>query len=283
MQLEDGTITTELVERVLQRLGLENYPGNDLTGLKTLYKRWCRKVPFDNLQKRLYLSAGGLGPMPGHTAKDFFTDWLAYGTGGTCWAVSHALHDLLLALGFEVRRVSATMLTSPTVRGPNHGTVVVTLDGDQYLVDGSMLTERPIPLKEGVPGRTQHPAAQIQFEKRAEQWQFFCRPLHLLDGVWCRIDAIDVSVSAYDQYYEGTRAWSPFNFALNARINTQDQVTGIMADQKIIIKSNGQATSEPIKNLERVKFLVEHVGIAEEIIARLPADEPLPPPPDRPS
>jgi arylamine N-acetyltransferase len=276
-------ITLQLVEQVLQKLGLQKHPGNDLSGLETLYGQWCRKVPFDNLQKRLFFSAGGKGPLPGHTANNFFRDWLAYGTGGTCWAVSHALYDLLQALGFEVRRASGTMLTSPTVRGPNHGTVVLILDGAQCLIDGSMLTERPLPLKEGVPGKAQHPAAQIQFEKCAEQWQFFCRPLHLLDGVWCRIDAIDVSVSAFDQYYEGTRAWSPFNFALYARINTQDQVTGIIADQKITIKSDGQATSELLQSADRVKFLVEQVGIAEEIIHRLPADEPLPPRAVRPS
>ena len=276
-------ITPQLVEQVLAKLGLQKQPENDLAGLETLYGRWCRKVPFDNLQKRLFFSAGGEGPLPSHTANNFFQDWLTYGTGGTCWAVSHALHDLLQVLGFEARRASGTMLTSPTVRGPNHGTVIVTLDGAQYLIDGSMLTERPLPLEEGSPGDAQHPAAQIQFEKRAEQWHFFCRPLHLLDGVWCRIDAINVSVSAFDQYYEGTRGWSPFNFALNARINTQNQVTGIIADKKITIKPDGQATCEVMQGAERVKFLVEQVGIAEEIIARLPADEPLPPPPGGPS
>jgi N-hydroxyarylamine O-acetyltransferase len=272
-------ITPQLVEQVLAKLGLQKQPGNDLAGLETLYGRWCRKVPFDNLQKRLFFSDGGKGPLPGNTANNFFRDWLAYGTGGTCWAVSHALHDLLQALGFEVQRASGTMLISPTVRGPNHGTVVASLHGAQYLIDGSMLTEHPLPLKEGIPGEAQHPAAQIQFEKRAEHWQFFCRPLHLLEGVWCRIDATDVSVSAFDQYYEGTRAWSPFNFALYARINTQDQVTGIIADQKIAIEPDGQATSEAMQSAERVKFLVEQVGIAEEIIAKLPADEPLPPRP----
>ena len=143
-----------------------------------------------------------------------------------------------------LQKLGLTMLTSPTVRGPNHGTVVVTLDATQYLIDGSMLTERPLPLQEGSPGQALHPAAQIRFEKRADQWQFFCRPLHRLAGVWCRIDAIDVSVSAFDQYYEGTRAWSPFNFALYARINTQDQVTGMIADQKITIKPDGEAASE---------------------------------------
>ena len=276
-------ITPQLVEQVLAKLGLQKHPGNDLTGLKTLYGQWCRKVPFDNLQKRLFFSNGGNGPLPGHTANNFFQDWLAYGTGGTCWAVSYALHDLLQSLGFKVRRASATILTSPTVRGPNHGTVVVTLDGVQYLIDGSMLTERPLPLKEGIHSGTQHPAAQIRFEKRTDHWQFCCRPLHLLDGVWCRIDAIDVSVAAFDQYYEGTRAWSPFNFALYARINSQDQVTGIIADQKITINPDGQATSKAMRSAERVKFLVEHVGIAEEIIARLPADEPLPPLPGKSS
>ena len=210
-------------------------------------------------------------------------DWLTYGTGGTCWAVSHALHDLLKALGFDVHRASGTMLTSPTVRGPNHGTVIVTLEGFHYLVDGSMLTEHPLPMQEGSPGVTGHPGAQIQVENRAEQWQIYWRPLHRVEGIWCRIDAMDVSASAFDGYYQNTRAWSPFNYFIYARINTPDQITGIVADRKITMRANGQPTSEVMNSTERVKFLIEQMGMAEEIITRLPADEPLPPPPGGPS
>ncbi len=267
---------------MLEKLGLQNHSGNNLKSLEILFNRWCRKVPFDNLQKRMYLSAGGLGPMPSHTAKDFFTEWLAHGTGGTCWAVSHALHDLLHSLGFDVKRASGTMLTSPTVRGPNHGTVIVTLEGRHYLVDGSMLTEHPLPLLDSSPSEAGHPAARVQLERRAEQWQIFWRPLHRLEGIWCRIDSMDVSTSTFDRYYQGTRAWSPFNYFLYARSNTQDQVTGVVADRKITIRADGQTTSEFMKSTERVKFLVEQMGIAEEIISKLPADEPIPPPPAKP-
>lgn len=283
MQMKEGTINTEQVERVLEKLGFKEYPGNDLAGLESLYGRWCRKVPFDNLQKRLYLSSGGTGPMPGQTAKDFFTDWLAYGTGGTCWAVSQALHDLLIALGFDVHRASGTMLSSPTVRGPNHGTIIVTVEGCHYLVDGSMLTEYPLPLEARVPRQALHPAAHIPCEKRAGRWHFFWRSLHHLDGLWCRIDSFNVSASAFDQYYQSTRAWSPFNYFLYARINTQNQVTGVVADRKITIGINGQAASDAMTGSERVRFLVEQLGISEEMIRRLPADEPLPPPPVKPS
>lgn len=275
--------TPQLVEQVLQKLGLQNLPRNDLTGLEDLYGRWCRKVPFDNISKRLFFSEGGEGPLPGHTAEHFFLAWLAYGTGGTCWAVSHALHDLLHALGFEVRRAACTMLSSPTVRGPNHGTVVVTLDGRQYLIDGSILTERPLPLQEEDPGQVKHPAAQVRVEKRAEHWQVFWRPLHRLDGVWCRIDAIDVPVSTFDQHHERTRRWSPFNFALYARINTQVRIIGVASGHKITLGPDSQAISEAMLGNERVRFLVEDLGIAEEIVAALPADEPVAPPPERPS
>ena len=275
----NGTITTELVERVLEKLGFKEYPGNDLAGLDSLYGRWCRRVPFDNLQKRLHLAAGDPVPMPGNNSTLFFQDWLTYGTGGTCWGVSHALHDLLQTLGFNVDRAAGTMLTSPTVRGPNHGTVIVTIEGCRYLVDGSMLTEQPLPLRDSPPFEAKHPGTLVQLARRTDQWQIFWRPLHRHEGIWCRMDAVGVSVSAFDRYYEGTREWGPFNYFLYARINNRDQVTGVVANRKIAIGTNGQATSEAINSSERAKFLVEQMGMAEEIITRQPADEPLPPPP----
>jgi N-hydroxyarylamine O-acetyltransferase len=141
-------IAEPLVEQVLQKLGFRDRPTNDLAGLEDTFGRWCRKVPFDNIQKRLALAADAPGPLPGNTAEDILWSWLAYGTGGTCWATSHGLHDLLQALGFDVVRATGTMLSSPDARGPNHGTIVARIDGEQYIVDGSMLTDRPIPLRE---------------------------------------------------------------------------------------------------------------------------------------
>lgn len=273
-------ITPQLAEEVLQRLGLRTLPERDLAGLADVYRRWCRQVPFDNIQKRLFLAAGCDGPLPGHTAESFFRAWLAYGTGGTCWATSHGLYDLLQAVGFQVSRAACTMLRSPTVHGPNHGTVIVTLDGRRYVVDGAMLTDRPISLQEGEAVAAEHPAAHAPVEKRAGQWHVGWRPLHRPDGMSCRFDAFDVSEAAFHRYHEGTRAWSPFNYSVYARINTPDRVTGMAFGQRVTLGADGEAVSEALGPNERIRFLVEDLGMAEAIVARLPADEPLPPPPE---
>ncbi len=133
-----------LVAPILEKLGLARHPSIDIAGLSLLYGRWCRNVPFDNLRKRLLYSGSASGPVPGHNSQDFFENWLAHGTGGTCWATSHALHDLLSELGFPTTRGAGTMLASPDVVGPNHGTAIVTLEDLRYIVDGSMLTELPL-------------------------------------------------------------------------------------------------------------------------------------------
>jgi len=276
-------IAPQLVEEVLQKLGLLAPPEPDLGGLEDLYGRWCRKVPFDNIQKRLFLAAGCDGPLPGDTAEGFFRSWLAYGTGGTCWAASHGLHDILHAVGFQVSRAACTMLRSPTVQGPNHGTVIVTLDGRRYVVDGAMLTDRPLPLQEGDAGPGEHPAAQAPVEKRAGQWHVGWRPLHFPDGMLCRFDAFDVSEDAFHRYHEGTRAWSPFNYSVYARINTPDRVIGVSYGQRVTLGPDGEAVREGIGPDERIRFLVEDLGMAEAIVASLPGDEPLPPPPERSS
>ncbi len=271
-------MTRELAERVLEKLGLGGFPANDLAGLEALYGLWCRNVPFDNLQKRLHLASGNPGPLPGNNSQQFFHDWLSYGTGGTCWSVSHALHDLLNALGFNAKRGTATMLTSPTVQGPNHGTVIVTLDDCSYLVDGSMLTERPLPLRDGS-GNTKHPASQIPVKKRDGSWQFYWHPLHRLEGIWCRLDQVGVPSSSYEHYYESTRPWSPFNFFLYVRINTQAHIAGVVANKRISLTAEYQDHSQPMGDAERLRYLVEEMGIAEEVVIRQPPDESLPSPP----
>ena len=124
---------------VVQRFGIGT-PAPDLDGLRTVYAAWCEAVPFDNVLKLIHCAEGRRGPLPGSTADDFFETWLEQGTGGTCWAGNGALHDLLEALGFDVTRVFATMMSAPDARGPNHGSVLVRADGERWLVDASILS-----------------------------------------------------------------------------------------------------------------------------------------------
>jgi len=264
----------KLVEQVLQKLGFSNRPESDLNGLSAVYGRWCRKIPFDNIQKRLFYTGPAEGPVPGYNSTDFFQKWLAYGTGGTCWANTHAMHDLLASLGFDVVRGAGTMLTSPDAVGPTHGTAIVSLDDRQYLVDGSMLTERPIPIEEGVIRGTGHPAERIRVEHREGCWHVWWHSAHRPDGVWCRIEKIDVPRAEFDQYHERTRIFSRFNSSLYVRLNQPTTTKTIAFGEKVIIKSDGQLSRTTLSDELRTRSLVEEFGIAEELAAILPPDEP---------
>jgi arylamine N-acetyltransferase len=264
----------QTVEQVLEKMGFSTGPKNDLAGLSAVYARWCRRVPFDNIQKRLFYSGPAQGPVPGHTSEDFFQKWLAHGTGGTCWANSHAMHDLLESLGFDVVRVAATMLATPDVVGPTHGTVFAMVDGRQYLVDGSMQTESPVPVREGGPETLRHPAQRVHLEHRDGQWQVRWHPAHRPEGLWCRIETVDVPVARFNEYHERTRTRSPFNSSLYVRLNYPDRTVTISAGEKLVLKLDGNPLSITLTDNQRTQVLVEEFGISEELAASLPADQP---------
>jgi N-hydroxyarylamine O-acetyltransferase len=266
-------MTPHLVEQVLQKLGFGALPGNDLTGLTAIYGRWCRKIPFDNIQKRLFYSGPAQGPVPGHDSEDFFQKWLAYGTGGTCWANSHAMHDLLEALGFDVVRVAATMLATPNVIGPTHGTVFARVDNRRYIVDGSMHTELPVPVEEGGPQEVHHPAQRVHLEHREGHWHVRWHPAHRPDGLWCRVEMVDVPKEQFNEYHERTRVRSPFNASLYVRVNHPEQTTTIASGEKVVMKLDGKPSKTPLNGEQRAQVLIEEFGIAEELAVSLPADE----------
>jgi arylamine N-acetyltransferase len=263
----------QLVEQILQKMEFPTHPKNDSAGLSAIYARWCRRIPFDNIQKRIFHSGSARGPVPGHTSADFFQKWLAHGSGGTCWANSHAMHDLLEALGFNVVRVAATMLATPDDVGPTHGTVFAEVDGRQYLVDGSMLTELPVPVQEGGPRKMHHPAQRVHLEHRDGHWNVRWHPAHRPDGLWCRIETVDVPEDQFNEYHERTRTRSRFNSSLYVRLNFPGHTATISSSEKVTVKLDGNPVSIPLAEDQRLRILVEEFGISEELASSLPADQ----------
>jgi N-acetyltransferase len=190
----DPHMRDELVEAVLGRLAVER-PAPDHAGLRSIYASWCRSIPFDNTLKLIHTVEGLPGPLPGSTAESFFGEWLEHGTGGTCWAGNGALHDFLAELGFVVERALATMLPRPDLQGPNHGSVIVTLDDSRYIADASILSREPIRLE---PGRQDAagPLPRLTWleDKPAVVWRTLTAP----DGFPCRIDRIGASGDEWD-------------------------------------------------------------------------------------
>jgi N-hydroxyarylamine O-acetyltransferase len=274
------TLDRALVERVLERLGFAAAPAPDRAGLAALYGAWCERVPFDNVRKRLHVAAKDPGPLPGDVPSEFFDAWLAYGTGGTCWAGNGALCELLVALGFDAERGVATMMALPDLP-PNHATVFVDLDGTRWMVDASILFGEPlaVPITEGDRTSIAHPAwgvvARRESDRTYVRWNALHRP-HLD----CRIEPIETDAADYKVRHEATRGWSPFNFSISARLNRAGGVVGMGLGQHAEIGADGTLSVRPFATPdERTKHLVETLGIAEELVAELPPDEPLPPPP----
>ena len=278
MSFKTGELSIHLLERVLMRLGLSDRPAPTLDGIQTLYARWCRKVPFDNVRKLIHLHNHDPSPLPGDDATDFFEAWLTYGTGGTCWAGNGALHALLVSLGFRASRGIGTMLVAPQVP-PNHGTVLVACDETRYVVDASILHSEPLRLDEYAPTGVTHPAWGVQCSTRDGHWHIRWRPVNRAEGLDCRIDHLDVTRETFRERHEHTRPWSPFNYELCARLICGDAVVGTTGGQRVELNSTGGVVHQRLEGNDRIRLLVDELGMQEEIVRRLPLDTPTPPPP----
>jgi N-hydroxyarylamine O-acetyltransferase len=272
-----GQMDEAVVERVLARLGLSRTPTVDLEGLRAIYESWCRHVPFDNLRKRIHVASGDAGPLPGDTCGDFFDAWLRHGTGGTCWAGNGALCDLLVSLGFNARRGIGAMLARPDLP-PNHGTVIVELDGSEYLVDASILHGEPLLLDARRTTSVDHPVWGVRCAQREGLWFIHWRPLQFPDGIECRIDRLSADAEDFRIAHEQTRGWSPFNFEVHARCIRGESLVGVAMGERVEFDAGGVRQNR-LSKAERTRVLIEELQFSEEIVGRLPEDVPMPPPP----
>lgn len=204
-----------LRDRVLLRLGFNATPPADLAGLHAIYRAWCLRVPFDNVRKMIALGANGTQPLPGGHADSFFENWLATGTGGTCWPTSNALYELLRSLGFDAWRATGAMRDLGYI---NHATVKVRTEDRDWLADSSLLSNAPLPLDEGVYIHTD-PVIPVEVESEDGTHVVWGHTPPNSNHLPCRIYDAPESHAGYLDYYEQSRDRSPFNSRLYARRN----------------------------------------------------------------
>lgn len=268
------TLTPALAEVVLDRLGLGDRPAPDRAGLDRVYAAWCEHVRFDNLVKRIHLTSGSAAPIPNGPSDAFFAAWLREGTGGTCWPSSGGLHALLRELGFDARRGSGAMRDD--LSGPihTHGTVIVRVEGDEYWVDSSMLTQRVIPLLRGAETHLDDPIHHARVEPVGEQWRVWWTHPFLAEMLGCLLLDDDVTADHYLVRYEASRDLSPFNTSVYATRSRPDVRVTVAFGQRFERTASG-VTSRPL-GADRDRVLVEEFGYSESIVAQLPPDDPAP-------
>lgn len=278
MSLSAEELSMGVLERVLSRLGLAERPAPTFGGLQTLYAAWCRKVPFDNVRKLIHLHSHAPGPLPGDNPSEFLEAWLTYGTGGTCWAGNGALHAVLVSLGFGATWGMGTMHAAPEAP-PTHGTVLVTCDETCYMVDASILHSAPLPLHESAPTGVAHPVWGVHCTKRTGTWCIRWRPLHRPEGLDCRLQYLHVSRETFRERHEQSRAWSPFNYEVYARAIRGETMVGVAHGQRVAFDRVGGVSHTPLGGEDRLRVLIDELGMHEEIVHQLPLDTPTPPPP----
>lgn len=261
-----------LVADVLGRLGVPALPP-DLDGLTALYAAWCRHVPWDNVQKRISI-VERRPVLAGAEPDEFFRNFLAHGTGGTCWPSSGALHSLLVTLGFDARRVVAAMQYDRRGKVPTHGTEIVRAAGEEWLVDSSMLYGRPLALRDGKSTVVDDPLHPLRAEPHDDgmwlvTWQVYARD----EWVMCLLFEDDVPHARFLDRYEASRV-SGFSYGLTFRRNLPDGVLSLNRMTRAFKDRQGTLTTEEVA--DRTAILVHEGGLSPEIVARLPEDEPDP-------
>ena len=271
----------ELVERVLSRLGLAEDPTLDLDDLNRFFAAYCGAISFDNVRKRIWCAGDRSEQMPGADAEDFFENWLRHGTGGTCWPLNGALWALVGALGYPVRGHAGTILTEELKRQAvtyaNHGSVIVTLEGIDYLVDANIGSFAVMPLVAGsaastgdgihdieaVPRGDSFDVVFLAGSNRDEPLTFQMRPEH-----------DPVGPSFFRERYDESRDndISPFNAALYVTRRFPDSIVTIGCMNKLVVDSEGVLTSIEVTEEERRQALIEELHFSEEIVAAIPPD-----------
>ncbi len=170
------------------------------------------------------------------------------------------------------------MLPSPDIRSPNHGSVIVTLDGERWIADASILSGEPIRIPAPEEPLPRDPLPRFEwFEgKPSVTWRILPVP----DGFPCRIERIGADAVEWDALHQRTAGWSPFNYELNVRLLRGETSIGVAAGQRFEFDRDGTLSASPLDRDGRLRFLIEEIGVSEQIARRVPDDLPIPPRPE---
>jgi arylamine N-acetyltransferase len=199
----------------------------------------------------LFSEADGL--LPGTDSDEFLANWIGYGAGGTCWPSSNGLFAIVRACGFDACRATGSMFM---LGKDNHGTVIVQLDGVDWVVDSSMLTMMPFPLSSSRVFIHRDPPFRVEVEPAVDGciawWAHSANP----SLIPCKMLDPNVPHSLYSANYERSRKISPFNERLFARRNFDGRIRTLVGPRLIV------ATASEVKerDLSADELLAELTG-----------------------
>jgi arylamine N-acetyltransferase len=273
-------LSSEMLAGILSKLELRQRPKPDLEGLNQVYSAYCGHVCNDNIQKRIWLTGPKTSPVTGGDPIEFFENWLAHGTGGTCFAASGGLYTLLHALGFDAKRVSGSVIRQGIEAHANHGSVLVCLNDKNYLVDPQHASFTALQIIQGMPSSTGigiHDTRAVPiaggFELQSFPGANRQEPVQIQFNTenWLVDHSFFLAHYALSALRERNR--SPFNEALYVCRRFPESKLIVGRGNKIVIASDNTVTKSEITVEQRNQILVDEFGISEEITKAIPPDD----------
>lgn len=257
----------DVYERLLECIGFERDPGPDLATLNRIYKFWSRDIGYDNILKHIHVDERRSGAFAVMDPNMFIELWIKHGTSGSCWPSSEALYGVLAIAGFQPERIAGRMRECNDPMDPNHGAIIVHLDGKRLYVDPGVGAEEALELVPGKPNRTASAAFGIWDEGDGHVWW---RPGHSRRAIQVVMDLDRLSYEFFADRYEKTKEYSLFNTALYVRRNRDDGILTYSCGTILRVDPQGILTAEPINDGDIPAFLIDQMGLSEEIAARVP-------------
>jgi arylamine N-acetyltransferase len=254
-------MNSSLRQLVLGQLGFDSQPSVNLEGLRAVYRTWCANVPFDNVRKMIALRSTPRNPLPGAYADSFFEAWISHGAGETCWPTSNALFELLDSVGFAASRITGCMRDLGIV---NHASVKVALEGREWLVDSSALSNVPLPLTNEV-FISDDPVFAAEVEPYDSTHLMWIHTPPNSSALPCRLNHDVATHAFYLSKYEESRACSPFNQRPYARRNGPAEMVVLLANTRFSKTAEG-VVSRDLSPDEVCEALHRDIALSEDLI-----------------
>jgi len=275
----EPTLHEQLFDRVLSKLGLAERPALDLVGLNTLCTAFSGNVANDNLQKRIWFAGEQSKPVTGGNPIEFFENWLVHGTGGTCFPINNAIFTLARSIGFDARRIAGSIIMEGFEQDANHGSVLVTVEGIDYLVDAQFAAFKALPIVPGQAASTGKGIHDIEVVPVEDGFHVLwyagqAREQPVCFHLTSRYDPVDNDffLTQYERSTSNSR--SPFNESLYISRHFSDSILTLGRKNKITVASDNTVTTIEVTDDERRRVLIEEFGISEDTVNALPPDVP---------